>query len=783
VTYRTLLDSIDEGYCIIEVLFDEDRTPVDYRFLEVNASFEAQTGLVNARGQRMRELAPQHEQHWFEIYGRIALTGRAERFEKPARQLNRWYDVYAFRVGLPESRRVAVLFRDITERKRLEAELADRARELQQAHEELSRSHEGTRAANRELQAIFDNAASGILQTDRNDRFVAVNDRVCEMLGYRRDELLGMTVHDLTHPDDRATSDDLNERLHKGVLPWLQYEKRYVRRDGTPLWALVAVSAVRDEAGNYLHSVGTVIDISAQKAAEAELRLHAAALEAAPSAVSLSKTDDQGSTVWVNKAFTTLTGYLPEEAIGRTHHMLSSGQQTADFYRRLWETVRRGDVWRGELVNRRKDGTLYSEEMGITPVRDETGNITHYVAVKQDVTERKRVEAELLAARESAERAKVAAEEASRAKDHFLAVLSHELRTPLTPVLSSLSMLEDCRASDHAIRDRLDMIRRNVELEARLIDDLLDVTRIARGRIELDRKPVRLVDVIRHAVEVVQPDIDARRLHFRFDGDDESFVVDADATRLQQVFWNLLRNAVKFTPRDGCVGVQCRRDGDGQVVVDVTDSGEGIDPEDLPHIFDAFAQAERSIKRQFGGLGLGLTISKALVDLHGGSIEVYSGGKGKGATFRLSLPLAMAEPRVEPLGAAAPQATPRALRILLVEDHGDTAEIMCLLLAAEGHTIEHVGDVATALEAAAAHEFDLLISDLGLPDASGLDLIRELRQRGWTGPGIVLSGYGQEQDIRRSREAGFAAHLVKPASPDKLAETIVRLTRPTADRP
>jgi len=382
-----------------------------------------------------------------------------------------------------------------------------------------------------------------------------------------------------------------------------------------------------------------------------------------------------------------------------------------------------------------------------------------------------------VAAKESAERARTGAEEASLAMDHFLAVLSHELRTPLTPVLTSLAMLEDRGGFDEAVRERLDMIRRNVELEARLIDDLLDVTRIARGKIELDRKPVLLCDVIRHAVEVVQPDLEARRLHFGVDVAEKSLVVEADATRLQQVFWNLLRNAIKFTSRGGCVGVRCCRDGGGQVVVDVSDSGEGIEPEELPHVFDAFTQAQRSLRRQFGGLGLGLTISKALVEMHGGRIEALSEGRGKGATFRVHLPLSADQPSVGVPGAVSAPAR-RGLRILLVEDHGDTAEIMGLLLEGEGHEVELVGDVASALEAAASRDFDLLLSDLGLPDASGLQLIRELRERGLTFPGIALSGYGQEEDLRRSREAGFAAHLVKPTSPERLAETIARVTRP-----
>jgi len=766
-------------------------------------------------------------------------------------------------------------------------------------HEREQQLTRELRESARRLRAVVENAASGILQTDHEGRFVAANERICQMLGYGREELVGMTAHDLTHPDDRARSEALDAQLHDDRLPVLQYEKRYLRRDGSPLWVLVAVSAVRDEAGRYLYSVETVVDISARKAAEAEVRLHAAALEAAPSAVSLSKTDDEGTIMWVNPAFTRLTGYPPDEVIGRSHNILSSGQQSEEFYRQLWETIVQGKVWHGELVNRRKDGSLYQEEMGVTPLRDEAGNVTHYVAIKQDITarkqaeaalresearfrlladsaplmiwqcrpdrscdyfnrawleftgrpmqqesgsgwaegvhpadserclavfttaterrepfemeyrlrhrsgeyrwifdrararfdadgefqgyiggcldidDRKRAEEELAAAKRSAEQAKAAAEEASRAKDHFLAVLSHELRTPLTPVLTSLSMLENERGQTDVVRDRLDMIRRNVELEARLIDDLLDVTRIARGKVELDRRPTRLIDIIRRAVEVVQPDIDARRLHFGIDSKDDSHVVDADAARLQQVLWNLLRNAVKFTPGGGCVGIECRGD-DGHVVIDVKDSGEGIERESLPFIFNAFEQAARSGRRQFGGLGLGLTISKALVEMHGGSIEAFSEGRSRGATFRVRLPLVEAEPHVD--DRAGPRLAMRTLRILFVEDHGDTAEMLTLSLTGDGHEVEQVGDVATALEAAGKRPFDLLISDLGLPDASGLALMRELRRRGLSFPGIALSGYGQEEDIRQSREAGFVAHLVKPASPAKLAAVIARVT-------
>jgi len=358
-------------------------------------------------------------------------------------------------------------------------------------------------------------------------------------------------------------------------------------------------------------------------------------------------------------------------------------------------------------------------------------------------------------------------------------VLSHELRTPLAPVVTAVAMLQVRDDFDPPTRDTLEMIRRNVELEARLIDDLLDVTRISHGKIELDRRPVPLRDVLRRAVEVCMPDIEARRLEFGVDAGDLQHVVDADPTRLQQVFWNLLRNAIKFTAQGGCVGIRCYASGDS-VVVEVADSGEGIEAEALSRIFNPLEQAERSITRQFGGLGLGLTISRALVDLHGGRLEAHSAGRGKGSTFRVHLPVAAAAPPVESLRPAAARAA-APLRILLVEDHGDTAAMMRLLLASDGHDVEHAADVAAALSLAARQPFDLLLSDLGLPDASGLDLMRELRQRGLRLPGIALSGYGQEEDVRRSHDAGFAAHLTKPTTPEKLAEVIATVMAPAAN--
>jgi len=409
------------------------------------------------------------------------------------------------------------------------------------------------------------------------------------------------------------------------------------------------------------------------------------------------------------------------------------------------------------------------------------GRAGRLVGLVQDITERKQAEealqrrgAELESARSSAESAKAEAEKANQAKDQFLAVLSHELRTPLTPVLAAVQLLQRRSSVSESAREPLEIIRRNVQLQARLIDDLLDLTRIARGKLELRRKRIDMCTVIERAVETAKPDIDARRLHFGVDTKGAPYWVEGDPSRLQQVVWNLLTNAVKFTPEGGCVGVRCERTA-GQVVIEVSDSGIGIEANAAERIFDAFEQGGRAITRQFGGLGLGLAIARQLVQMHEGTISVHSEGRNRGATFRVSFPLASAPLEEEREHTAS--ADGRSSRILLVEDNGDTAWTMKMLLETFGYEVEAAGDVRQALEAVESGSFELLISDLGLPDGSGIELMQELRRRGHALKGIAVTGYGQDEDTRRSKEAGFSAHLVKPVDADVLVESVAAVIR------
>jgi two-component system CheB/CheR fusion protein len=383
--------------------------------------------------------------------------------------------------------------------------------------------------------------------------------------------------------------------------------------------------------------------------------------------------------------------------------------------------------------------------------------------------------ADLLSRLARAEKALREAEESSRAKDRFLATLSHELRTPLTPVLAVVASLEEDPRLPENARAALGMARRNVELEARLIDDLLDLTRVARGKLELHCETADLRPVLEHAALMsCGQEVATGRIHLRMDLAAGSHLVWADTSRLSQVFWNLLKNAVKFTPAGGTISLRSWNEED-RLALEVADTGIGIEPEVLPLIFDAFEQTDRRITRRYGGLGLGLAISRSIIDLHGGSLTVSSCGRGCGAVFTIHLPSALPEAPVDsaPAGRTVP-AEEGPLRILLVEDHLDTAEAMADLLRARSHRVTIAMDIKNALatvEAVGEEGFDLLISDLGLPDGSGLDLMRKVSAR-YHLRGIALSGYGMDEDIRRSLDAGFVRHLTKPVSPQVLEAAI-----------
>jgi CheY-like chemotaxis protein len=386
-----------------------------------------------------------------------------------------------------------------------------------------------------------------------------------------------------------------------------------------------------------------------------------------------------------------------------------------------------------------------------------------------DITERKQAEQRLRVAKQEAEAA-------SHAKDIFLAVLSHELRTPLSPVFMTLTALELKGDLAPEMRHDVTMMRRNVELEVKLIDDLLDINRITSGKLRLQFEQLDMNEIIGHVCEICRPNMLEKGIHLHCKLDASSGLVAGDPARLQQVFWNLLNNAAKFTPQGGDIYITSEKTDKQRLRVIVRDTGMGIAPDVLPRIFDTFEQGDLRITRQFGGMGLRLSISKLLVERHGGTIRAQSGGANKGATFIVELPVLSREEseKMSARPSTDKNAVVSPLRLLVVEDHADTAMVLAKLLSGWGHKVTRAATAADALKLCLDHSFDIIISDLGLPDMTGYELMKQVKEK-YGIRGIAMSGYGMEEDIRKGEQAGFSAHLVKPVNIARLEASIRRV--------
>jgi signal transduction histidine kinase len=388
------------------------------------------------------------------------------------------------------------------------------------------------------------------------------------------------------------------------------------------------------------------------------------------------------------------------------------------------------------------------------------------MALSAGMAERRRVEEEL-------QQQKSIVEAANRTKDHFLAMLSHELRTPLTPVISALESLETEPTQTEDAKASLAMIHRNIELETQLIDDLLDFTRVARDKMQLRFAPMDAHQAVSNVVEICRAEARSKTLHVHLNLRAKSCHVTADAAKFQQIIWNLLKNAVKFTPEGGDITISSDNPSDTVCTVSVRDTGIGMELEVMQRIFDPFEQGNRSFAHRFGGLGLGLAISKSLAQAHGGTLTAQSDGLNRGSTFTLSMQALPQSEAASVASKAIADSARQPLKILLVDDHQDTCAALEKLLARRGHLVAVTHDVRSAMEAAVRNKFDLLISDIALPDGTGMDLMMQLRAIANV-PGIAISGFSNNGDIERSLQAGFSEHLIKPIKLDNLEAAIER---------
>ncbi len=622
-----------------------------------------------------------------------------------------------------------IVFRDISERRR-----AERARVENE----------------RDLSEFFEHVNVGLHWASADGTILRVNREELRMLGYEHDEYVGRNIAEF-HVDQDVIRDILARLAVGEIVRDRRAEMRC--KDGTVKQVMINCTA-RREHGRTVRLHSFMLDVServAAERAEAELRQSEARFRMiADNIAALAwTTDEQGVPTWYNRRWYDFTGMPSDPFDSGSWEQLQHPAHAERIRTSLAASRASGDEWEDTYPLRGADGTYRWFLSRFVPIRDEDGTILRWFGTNVDVTERVEMEAAL--------------RDADRRKDEFVATLAHELRNPLAPLQHALHVLEETDAPRIRVQELVAIMLRQLGQMTRMVDDLIDLSRVSRGKLELRRAPTALDELIRNAVEMVRPMALRERHHLVIALPDEPIHVNVDAVRMTQVFTNLLRNACKFTDAEGHVTITAARE-DGAAVITVEDDGIGIPADRLQHVFQMFAQGHRSAEESRGGLGIGLTLVKLLVELHGGSVEAHSEGLDRGSRFTVRLDTVSAPVAQAPAHAPERPAERVELRVLVADDNRDSAETLAMLLQLHGCDVTTVYDGEAAVETFATLHPALVILDIGMPKRSGYDVCRAIREQ----PGgrdtlvVALTGWGQAHDRQRSHAAGFDMHLVKP---------------------
>jgi PAS domain S-box-containing protein len=651
----------------------------------------------------------------------------------------------------------------------------ERAVRMIGAMTDLTREIEATarlRESEAHLAAVYRQTGAALAETDLSGRFVAVNDRYCELVGRSREELLTRGMGDVTHPDDLPTNLPLFERAATTGEPF-SIVKRYVRPDGSMVWVTNSVSRVQ-APGKPARILAVSIDITERKRTEEQLRASEARFRTVfeRALVGVARVSFEHATfIEVNDALCAMLGYSREELRvtpwPRITHPDDLDLDLAPFRRMAAGELESYTVEK-RFVHR--DGRHVWARLSLSLVRDADGRPDYEIAVVEDVNERKRQQQELI--------------DADRRKDEFIATLAHELRNPLAPLRNALSVLD--RSVDPAVVQRArTMMERQLAHLVRLVDDLLDVSRITTGKLQLTLGRVEVRQVVESAIETARPQIEARRHTLVVDHADAPVWISGDAVRLAQVLTNLLNNAAKYSEPGGTITVRVMQPHAELVCVVVADTGIGIAPDAQRRVFDLFAQVEHGGDRSQGGLGIGLSLARRLVEMHGGTLTMHSEGAGRGSTFHVALPVAMrsAESRAADAAPASPERPRR--RVIVADDNRDAADSLAMMLRLAGHEVATAYDGREALDALAAQRPQVAILDIGMPEYDGYEVARAARREPWGASVLLvaLTGWGQPSDRRRAAEAGFDHHFTKPVDPQRLEAVLAAAGRPAAAEP
>ena len=641
-------------------------------------------------------------------------------------------------------------------------------------------------------------------------RILYVNAAFTRTTGYTPEDVVGLTPRILQGPN---TSLEARARIRAALEAWqpIRIELLNYRKDGSEFWVELSITPVADETGWFRYWVSVQRETNERRHFDEQRRLYELVLANVNDGIVVSDALRADCPIeFVNAGFTRMTGYAETEVLGRNCRLMQGGNTDRNAIRRLSLAIEQQQPVTVELLNYRKDGSTFWNLISITPLHNAQGEVVKYVGVQRDVTGGKhneRMREQLLEAERAA---RLESERVAIVKDEFLSTLSHELRTPLAAIVGWANILKRPAVDAETLRRGIDAIARNGNMQARLIDDLLDMNRIVSGKLKMEVGPVDISVVAVEVVDTLRPSADAKgvALEIRL-VENAAAQVRGDATRLQQVLSNLMGNAIKFTPSGGVVTMSTDVLPGGSVTLSVKDTGRGIEPRFLPFLFDRFSQADGSAARQHGGLGLGLSIVRRLVELHGGTVTGHSEGTGRGALFVVTLPGATAaapenpaptEPFKQPTPVRQPaqRAThfvPRGsegelslqgITVLLVDDQPDVLELVRRLLAECGAEVKVAASGASALAMLKDAQPDILLSDIGMPGMDGYELIAQVRGVLALGaaalPAVALTAFTRLKDRSRAFEAGYQAHVEKPIQPALLIQTVLELTAAPAVR-
>jgi two-component system CheB/CheR fusion protein len=640
--------------------------------------------------------------------------------------------------------------------------------ELAEANRERDETLEALRESNQKIKTILESITDLFYELDREWRFVEVNKRVEELFGKSRDELIGQVIWD-TYPD--APSSLLYPNFLKAIETMTPCHFELQSKIVLGAWFEVHAYPAATGLTVYLR------DITERVRSEEEIRFRARLLNTVEQGV--IATNLEGTVIYWNAFAEQLYGWPAVEALGANIFDLTVADASKELGEQIFSQMTVGASWSGEFLVRRRDGSVFPVQVTDSPIFNDKNELIGVVGVSSDITQRKLAEEERAKLLDAEREARAEAEKANHLKDEFLATLSHELRNPLNVVIGYADiLLRSGETHKHEfVLQAAKTIRRNAMAQSRLVSDLLDLSRLQMGKLSLNLQPLSFSTIICDAIDTVRDAAAEKDISLELDTNSEAFIVEGDPVRLAQIAWNLLNNAVKFTPAQGRINVSLTRAG-GEAYLAVKDTGQGITPEFVPHVFEIFRQADASSSRRHEGMGIGLALVKQLAELHDGRVSAESPGSGQGATFSVWIPLSPEETSTSLSEAPVNAGTLKAKSILVVDDSRETADMLTTLLTTEGAQVSSARSGEDALRLVRENTFDLVISDISMPEMDGYQLLEKIRALSCAKdlPALALTGYGRTTDIERAEAAGFVRHLTKPLDIGRLLEVVRELT-------